>query len=379
MSSVDALKLLQDPSLDAALLKRPSMTQSFTALMDSIIARRADADKLNLEKIDTLKEQAKKSARDDKYKNLKTLYDNYDAVVKRDYLKMISALGNLATACDNIAKGTPSGVISDPTTMNKAALFVAAIPAPPGIPGFVAPAPDVLTAQARTLKDAVKVNLDFIRNITATVAEIKVYRLERESLRDTTRDAYRGTPGTDPAADEIIRQREELCKLQDNFLKNMADNFQDLDMTLIGEIETELEPGNFNNTQDIKTLFPKISKLMASIGENAAKAMVYERDFFRSKNMTATGITTKHALKVFNAIRSFESKVFGTLHFNPMPNSARMAMQFTAYKNRADAVIGSGEYAANKATEQKFKQEEKAGDLADTAARAFVMEEELKR
>ena len=118
---------------------------------------------------------------------------------------------------------------------------------------------------------------------------------------------------------------------------------------------------------------------MAAIGENAAKAMVYERDFFRSQNMTATGITTKHALKVFNAIRSFESKVFGTLHYHPMPNVARMSMQFTAYKNRADAVIGSGEYAANKATEQKFKQEEKAGDLADTAARAFVMEEELKR
>ena len=31
MSSVDALKLLQDPSLDAALLKRPSVADSFTA------------------------------------------------------------------------------------------------------------------------------------------------------------------------------------------------------------------------------------------------------------------------------------------------------------------------------------------------------------
>ena len=96
--------------------------------MDSIIARRADAEKLNLENIATLQEQAKKSERDDKYKNLKTLYDNYDAVVKRDYLKMIASLGNLATACDNIAKGTPSGVISDPKTINKAVLFAAAIP-----------------------------------------------------------------------------------------------------------------------------------------------------------------------------------------------------------------------------------------------------------
>ena len=49
---------------------------------------------------------------------------------------------------------------------------------------------------------------------------------------------------------------------------------------------------------------------MASIGENAAKAMVYESDFFRSKNMTATGVTTQHALKVFNALKSYESKVF---------------------------------------------------------------------
>ena len=146
-------------------------------------------------------------------------------------------------------------------------------------------------------------------------------------------------------ADEIIRQREELCKLQDKFLENMADNFQDLDMTLMSEIEAELETGNFNNKEDIKTLFPKISKLMAAIGENAAKAMVYERDFFRSRDMTATGITTQHALKVFKALKSYESKVFGTLHFNPMPNVARMAMQFTAYKNRAEAVIGSGNYA----------------------------------
>ena len=377
MSSVDALKLLQDPSLDAALLKRPSVADSFTALMDSIIARRADAEKLNLENIATLAEQAKKSEREDKYKNLKTLYDNYDAVVKRDYLKMITALGKLATACDNIAKGTPSGVILDPKKINKAALFVAAIPAPAGIPGFVPPPADLLTAQARTLRDAVKVNLDFIRDVTAIVAEIKVYRLERISLKDTTKDAYHPSTATDPAADEIIRQREELCKLQDKFLKNMADNFQDLDMTLMSEIEAELETGNFNNNEDIKTLFPKISKLMASIGENAAKAMVYERDFFRSRNMNAAGTTTKHALKVFKAIKSYESKVFGTLHYHPMPNFARLAMQFTAYKNRADAVIGSGDYAASKAIEQKFKQEEKLGDPTDTAARAFVMTEEL--
>ena len=105
---------------------------------------------------------------------------------------------------------------------------------------------------------------------------------------------------------------------------------------------------------------------MAAIGENAAKAMVYERDFFRSRDMTATGITTQHALKVFKALKSYESKVFGTLHFNPMPNVARMAMQFTAYKNRAEAVIGSGNYAADKAIEQKFKQEEKAGKPLDT-------------
>ena len=347
--------------------------------MDSIIARRADAEKINLENIATLAEQAKKSEREDKYKNLKTLYDNYDAVVKRDYLKMIAALGNLATACHNIAKGTPSGVILDPKTINKAVLFVAAIPVAPGIAGFVPAPPDLLTAQARILRDAVKVNLDFIRDVTAIVAEIKVYRLERISLKDTTRDAYHPSTATDPAADEIIRQREELCKLQDKFLENMADNFQDLDMTLMSEIEAELETGNFNNKEDIKTLFPKISKLMAAIGENAAKAMVYERDFFRSRDMTATGITTQHALKVFKALKSYESKVFGTLHFNPMPNVARMAMQFTAYKNRAEAVIGSGNYAADKAIEQKFKQEEKAGKPLDTAARAFVMEEELKR
>ena len=68
-----------------------------------------------------------------------------------------------------------------------------------------------------------------------------MYRLERISLKDTTRDAYHPSTATDPAADEIIRQREELCKLQDKFLENMADNFQDLDMTLMSEIEAELE------------------------------------------------------------------------------------------------------------------------------------------
>ena len=138
---------------------------------------------------------------------------------------MIGSLGNLATACDNIPKGTPSGVILDPKTINKAVLFVAATP-PPG--GIVAALPDLLTTEAATLRDAVKVNLDFIRDVTATVAEIKLYRLERVNLKDTTKvQAFQGTPGTDPAADEIIRQRDELCKLQDKFLKNMADNFQD--------------------------------------------------------------------------------------------------------------------------------------------------------
>ena len=32
-------------------------------------------------------------------------------------------------------------------------------------------------------------------------------------------------------------------QIQDKFLENMADNFQDLDMTLMSEIEAELESG----------------------------------------------------------------------------------------------------------------------------------------
>ena len=75
-------------------------------------------------------------------------------------------------------------------------------------------------------------------------------------FKDTTRDAYHPSTATDPAADEIIRQREELCKLQDKFLENMADNFQDLDMTLMGEIETELESGTSTITKTSRPYFP---------------------------------------------------------------------------------------------------------------------------
>ena len=73
---------------------------------------------------------------------------------------------------------------------------------------------------------------------------------------------------------------------------------------------------------------------MAAIGENVAKAMVYERDFFRSRDMTATGITTQHALKVFK-LKSYESKGSELFTLTQCLMLLECSMQFTAYKNRA--------------------------------------------
>ena len=102
MSSVDALKVLEDPSLNDALLKQPSVADSFTGSNGLYNRKKSRRRENKPRKYCYASRASKKSEREDKYKNLKTLYDNYDAVVKRDYLKMIAALGNLATACHNI-------------------------------------------------------------------------------------------------------------------------------------------------------------------------------------------------------------------------------------------------------------------------------------
>ena len=89
MSSIDAKGVLNSTELEKALVAKPDMSDNFTALMESILARRKEAAKTKIEDINKFKEGLDKIEENNKAQNLTTLYNNYSAVVKRDFQRAV--------------------------------------------------------------------------------------------------------------------------------------------------------------------------------------------------------------------------------------------------------------------------------------------------
>ena len=359
MSSAAALTLLGDKDLEDALRDTPGMHDSFSALMDSIIVRRKDAKTTRLVNLKSLRDGLDTATQDHKYESLVNLYDNYSTVVKRDYLRVNKTYMGLVKEAEKLVKAAPSGLVKDKDSANAKNIFKAA---KPGWIRAVAE-PKTLTKAMEAFKTAAEAFGKEVLAATRDFDELKLDRVERVSQRDTVRDGLFAPGHGDAVATGIIGSREELAKQEDKFLEDL------LDIAAMDTASLTTEVGRMNsgfnslehNVNEGRELWPQISNLFDHVGTGIFNAAVMERDFLNANKppgqKPVTGILMKGCRDLINLLQKYESKAFGDSHENPTVSDLNMGAAFEAYGNRALAVIGGGEFHANKSENATFRQE----------------------
>ena len=355
MSSADAMSLLNDAELEKLLVATPDMSDSFTALMESIIARRKDATEVKIEDIKKFREGLATTDAGKKQEDLTNLYNNYSAVIKRDFGRGVRLLVRLRRAVEGIAKAAPSSLILDKDTLNEKVLFT-----------------DVkATAAGKAFKEAIIDATNEIDFVIAELDEIRLSRAERVNLRESTRDSISAIAGRSAIEQQIIDAREAVAVKEDAFMKNFVD-----DTTGISDrakVRNLLRNANYKKGNNQSELLSLVSQLISTVGMAITARMVAERDFLRSQGMNIDGMLTSEARLTYLALKSYESKVYGNLHTYPQINIKKLPYLFTAYKERAESITPPL-YVADRAARKAFTETATRGDIA---SRAEVMEAEL--
>ena len=350
MSSIEALRLLNDTELNASLTGAPGMSDSFTALIDSIVKRREGAVATKLEDITNLKAGIDQDATQAKLDNLNTLYDNYSTVVKRDLKKIMNIYLNLVKVIEDTVRATPSGIVNTTTTVNQRVIFKAARPIRGGI--TIPWGPKELTPEMNALKEKAKDLCEASIDANAELSNLQVDRTERESLRTSTRDGMSPVPR--PVHEEmIIDTREELAKKEDKFLEELLiRKFSTTNWYAYLVVDFE----NLEHTvNDGRELWLIISGVIASIGFAMSAVARAEVNFNLIPNLDPP--TLRGARQILNLLRDYESKVFNTLHKHQQVEDSKLSEAFHAYLTRAKAVRGIvGQYAADAAITQYLLQ-----------------------
>jgi hypothetical protein len=365
MSSDAALGLLNDPQLKRLLTATPGMHDSFTALMESVIARREKAGEKSKEDLTKLQKGIDDTQQEEKYTKLETIYTNHSAKVKRLFARVVYLNQKLAKSVSKVSQTAPSNLVKDEDNPNPRNIFVAASKLEAGLFGktlAVSGDPKKLTTAMKAFKEATLELCEDLLEVEAELGNIEAERAAAEGQRTTLRDAiHTALGGADPRAQAIIGARESLAKLEEKFLADIVGVMPET--RDVPNIRTDLDQLE-HKIYFGKDLSPRISNLIAQVGYRMFQLAVLERDFLNEQKApgegTAEGILLKDTRKLFNDLKTFESKVFGNIHDHINPSDTNLGATFTAYGNRANAIIGADKYAATKTMNATFKNDSTA-------------------
>ena len=355
MSSADAMSLLNDSELEKLLVATPDMSDSFTALMESIIARRKAATDVKIEDITKFREGLATADASKKQEDLNNLYNNYSAVIKRDFGRGVRLLVRLRRAVEGIAKAAPSSLISAKDKLNEDVLFT-----------------DVKTTEAgKAFKEAIIDATNEIDFVIAELGEIRLGRAERVNLRKSTRDSISARAGRSAIEQQIIDARKAVADKEDAFMKNFVSGVTGISGRV--KVRNLLLNANYKKGKNQSELLSLVSQLISTVGIAITARMVAERDFLRAQGMNIDGMLTSEARLTYLALKTYESKVYGNLHNYPQINIKKLSYLFTAYKDRAESITPPL-YVADKVAQKAFTETVTRGDKA---SREEVMRAEL--
>ena len=337
MSSVDAMNLLNDADLEKSLGPAVGVADNFQALLESIVAKRTSSTELKIASIADMKTAKDSLNSEAPYDNLTTLFDNYSTMIKRDYAKLATDMINVSKALKVVVQSTPQGWITDPT---KATGLTNHVWFTPMLGGIVAPK----THKFMVYENKVQ-QLAWVVNATLnSFTDVELNRTERKTVGSAAIGAIIAGAGYDAARGApIVDLRNALIKKEDEYIEQVLTHgiagltgAKALLNTAVSEMYAPANPivhHAFN-----LHISSAISKFL---GPAMLKIGILESDMLKGTGVSGQTPLMSETISVFNNLKYFESRVFGTHHTQVRLVTRRLDRIFEAYAARIDAVVAT--------------------------------------
>lgn len=347
MSSADAMNLLNDADLEKSLGPAVGVADNFQALLESIVAKRTASTDIKIASIKDMTTAKDSLNSEAPYDNLTTLFDNYSTIVKRDYTRLVADMMKVSNSLKALVNAAPNGWIIDPATLNDKIVWNNTLL--PVRKQFAFSAYENKVQQSAWLVNATLNSFNDVelnRSSRKAALGANIFRIEGGAGYDSIR------------GDPIITLREALQDKEDNYIEQvltagitgLTDAKALLDAA-VGEMSAPANPPihhHFNL---------HISLAMSKyLGPLMLKLAVLEHDMLKGTGATGQGPLMSETIRIFNALKGFESKVFGTNHTQASLDIRRLDKIFEAYAVRIAAVVATApNLVADTAAKNAFK------------------------
>lgn len=357
MSSSDFKKSILDADHRTAM-ERQTTTPSFTALLESIVARRAEMTKAASEsKVDLDAEQLLLKP-EEPYEILKNLYYNLTESSKKSWREKTKEFESLVESAENIANAMPKNIVSDKIKVREKALFGPKIETPLSRHAFQRSDAFINTLRAiggdngdgGFAKDYEKyvdklVYIDDTRKDLITQHTAQVKALEANP-------SYPGL-ATEARYIELMTSLKTVANLEEEIAsKDFSHSFADF-ATLHSSLEA-ITLNKLRANNDITPFYDLIQNLCL-IGEKMALAAIAERDMIQAIGSSGEGKIMKANKRLLRAVQSIEDALWSSAADKTEITDRLIENQFEASRVRAAAVTTSGNNQPDKTINAAYK------------------------
>lgn len=330
MSSADFKKSILDATHRTAM-ESQATTPSFTALLESIVARRAEMTKAAGEsKIDLDTEQGRLKP-EEPYEIVKNLYYNLTESSKKAWREMTKNFESLVEDAKNIASAVPRNMVSSGNIRDEALIGRSRIEKL--LRSYKYERTPAFENTIRAVKRFEEEHIDYIANLTYI----------RDKEVDIT-NQHANQVSALKAAHTVTAATARFTDLETN-LKAVAKLEQDI--VHLASLQTGISPvyralETMGETSITLDPFYDIIIYLCNIGESAADAAIVERDMIQAIGSSGEGRIMKANKDLLRAVQSIEDALWSTAATKTEITDRLIKNQFEATRVRAEAVKAAG-------------------------------------
>jgi hypothetical protein len=338
MSASDDFKdaILKDAAHRTAM-ERQATTPSFTALLESIVARRAEMTKAASEsKADLVAEQGRLKP-EEPYEIVKNLYYNLTESTKKAWRDMTKKFESLVGSAKTISSAVPKNIVGEAGKVRVKALFGPKVSTPFSRFDF-----DRNDAFQTTL-EAIEAFEEYYDEYVSDIAMIDsfVFELTRQHAAQVTAletNLSYPTLATDARYIELKASLEAVAKLEQDIVNSA---FGTKGITKIHAALKAITLNDLKSNNNIDPFYDIIIYL-CNIGEAVADAAIVERDMIQAIGSSGEGRIMKANKDLLRAVQSIEDALWSTAATKTEITDRLIKNQFEATRVRAEAVKAAG-------------------------------------
>ncbi len=365
MTSADFRDAILNDATHRKAMETQATTPSFTALLESIVARRAETEFAASESKKDLDAELAKIKGIEPTEQLKNIFYNASESVKANYRKRIADFESFVESAKTLANTLPTNVVADKTTIRESAFFKTRLDFLNKIKG---------TKISATADDKTK---EFKAAIIAAKAMSKEYKrfidsltyneLVMTDLKASIVTKVGFSKGGTPAPGSLYDSNQtdtNFVALYDN-LENLNSLEMDaVDKLIVSTVPTgttfqgqhqQLENGDPAALGQLYLQYTAYILKLCLIAEDVYKGAIAERDMMAATGASGEGKLMTALKELYRVVQTIEGALWSTKAFYQPPVDRMLDEQFKATRIRAQTVATGSEYLPTTSDNETYK------------------------